>query len=718
MTKNIDNVLKNIIYTSLFIIPFIVFLVPGSLFFPFITGKAFAFRILVEIMFGAWAVLALRKPEYRPRFSWITALATAFIILIGASDFFGVNPIKSIWSNFERMEGLVLMVHLYAFLIVTGSVLTEKMWTRFLKTSVFASVLMSFYGFMQMAGRLQIHQGTSRLDATLGNSAYLAVYMLLSIFITLFLLLREKKGSFMKWVYGLVIALQTVIIYNTQTRGAILGLIAGMFIAGLFVVVFERENKKMRKICVVSMLGILALVGLFIGFKDSSFVKNSEALNRFASISLQETTTKSRFMVWHMAWEGFKEHPVLGWGQENFNYVFNKYYNPGMYNQEQWFDRTHNVFFDWLIAGGLLGLLGYLSLFGALVYYIIKDERKHFSVVEKGVLLGALVGYFIHNLFVFDNLISYILFFTLLGYLHSLNKNESFEKENELSRINTVAIPVVVLLVAYSVYFFNAQAFLVNSNLLKALMPYQNGISKNIDYFKKSLSYDSYYKAEAREQLVNFAGNVISANVDDQSKQETMSLAYTEMLEQIKSDPNNARYEVILGTFLARTGNLQESAEHLERALELSPNKQTILTLLGRVYTSLGNYEKSLEYFKKAYELDESFTGLRDLYIVGLINSGKSDMVSAVLNGDVGDSDDIIQAYFNVKNYQKVFELLKGRIEKEPNNSQLMLSLAAAYSEAGYKSLAIQELQKLKEVDPSYKDQADYYIGEIRAGRQ
>src|SRR3989344_3553367 len=86
-----------------------------------------------------------------------------------------------------------------------------------------------------------------------------------------------------------------------------------------------------------------------------NFVKNSPVLSRFASINVEETTTKSRFMIWNMAMQGLKERPILGWGQESFNYVFNKYYDPGMYGQEQWFDRTHNIIFDWLIAGGILG---------------------------------------------------------------------------------------------------------------------------------------------------------------------------------------------------------------------------------------------------------------------------------------------------------------------------------------------------------------------------
>ena len=70
-----------------------------------------------------------------------------------------------------------------------------------------------------------------------------------------------------------------------------------------------------------------------------------------------------------MAIKGFIEKPILGWGQEGFNFVFNKYYDPRMYTQEPWFDRAHNTYLDWLIVGGALGLLSYLAII--FLFYII-----------------------------------------------------------------------------------------------------------------------------------------------------------------------------------------------------------------------------------------------------------------------------------------------------------------------------------------------------------
>ncbi|HQT83005.1 MAG TPA: hypothetical protein PLW99_02565, partial [Candidatus Paceibacterota bacterium] len=66
--------------TALFLIPFTPLLITNSYFFPFITGKAFYFRILVEILVAAWVVLALLDKEYRPRFSWIGAAVVGFVV--------------------------------------------------------------------------------------------------------------------------------------------------------------------------------------------------------------------------------------------------------------------------------------------------------------------------------------------------------------------------------------------------------------------------------------------------------------------------------------------------------------------------------------------------------------------------------------------------------------------------------------------------------------
>ena len=101
---------------------FIPLYVENRLFFPFITGKAFAFRILVEIIFALWLMLILRDKRYAPKFSWLLVGVTAFTAFILVADFAGMNPLRSLWSNSERMEGWVMIVHLWAYFIAVTSI--------------------------------------------------------------------------------------------------------------------------------------------------------------------------------------------------------------------------------------------------------------------------------------------------------------------------------------------------------------------------------------------------------------------------------------------------------------------------------------------------------------------------------------------------------------------------------------------------------------------
>ena len=223
---------------ALFLIPFTPLLVANTYFFPFITGKAFYFRILVEIAVAGWAVLALLDKEYRPRFSWISAAVVSFVVWMFIADAFAPNAAKAFWSNFERMEGWVTLAHLFALFVVLSSVMTRKLWEWLFRVSVGVSLIVFVYGSLQLAGKLDIHQGGVRLDATFGNATYLAIYMLFHIFLNLLLLAWSSRGSIWRWFYGFAIFAEMFILYHTATRGAILGLIGGLFLTALLILIF------------------------------------------------------------------------------------------------------------------------------------------------------------------------------------------------------------------------------------------------------------------------------------------------------------------------------------------------------------------------------------------------------------------------------------------------------------------------------------------------
>ncbi|MCK5285897.1 MAG: O-antigen ligase family protein [Candidatus Pacebacteria bacterium] len=719
-----ENLLKNIVLGFIFVIPFIPLVVCSSLFFPYIVGKNILFRILVELMIGGWAILALFNKEYRIKFSWILGGIISLVGIIFFADLLGENPLKSFWSNYERMEGWITLLHLLGyFLVVTGMLKSQKLWQRFFNTSLLVSMWISFYGIFQLMGWASASQGTSRLDTTFGNASYLAIYAVIHIFIALFLWARQYNWkSPMSHFYGGTILLNIYILYHTATRGAILGFFGAILLISLLVTLFEKENKKIKKVCIGFLVGTMLFIGGFLLIKDTQFVKGNQVLNRFASISLQETTTKSRFMIWDMAWQGVTERPILGWGQENFNYVFNKYYDPKMYGQEEWFDRTHNVFMDWLIAGGFLGLLAYLSLFVSLLYYLWnKKYGNNFSVFEKSIFTGLLAGYFVHNFFVFDNITSYILFFTILAFVHNSisfkeNTNDKIfvlDKVNEENKTKVI-IPLIIFLTVSSLYLFNAKGLLANKSLLSGMSPHPEGLSENLKYFEKALAYNSYANQEVREQLMLFTGKVKELGADQNISDSFFELSKIEILKEIERDSENTRNRVLAGTFFNNFGVYDEGLTQLEKAKELSPKKQSIYFAIGSANLNQGKYDEALNLFKTAYELEPKYDKARELYALSAIYSGDNDLAEELLNGNIPADLNFLNIYKNTGQFTKMILVAEKIAENSPNDPQSFITLAAAYYEVGRGSDAITQLRKAIELDPSFKEQGEGFIKAIQ----
>ncbi len=86
---HMKDILQGVVFVGLFLIPFLPLYVEDSFFFPFITGKNFAFRIIIEIVFAAWVLLALYEPKYRPKFSWIIAGFASLLGVMAVSNALG-----------------------------------------------------------------------------------------------------------------------------------------------------------------------------------------------------------------------------------------------------------------------------------------------------------------------------------------------------------------------------------------------------------------------------------------------------------------------------------------------------------------------------------------------------------------------------------------------------------------------------------------------------
>jgi O-antigen ligase len=727
-----DKYLRYVILTGLFTVPFVPLIVSSSLFFPFITGKAFVFRLIIEIIFGCFVVLAVRDQSYRPKFSWILGALIAFLVVMGMADLFAVNSFKAFWSNYERMEGYSLLLHLGAYFIILGSVLkTKEIWNKLLTVSLGASVIMSIYSFMQLAGKITINQGGVRVDGTLGNASYLGIYMVFHIFFA-WLLFMRSQNLWQKVLLGVVALIDAVILYFTATRGAILGLLGGILVALVYLLIKSEKGAGIRKVAAAGLLGLIVFVGLFLTFKNTSFVQKNPVLGRFASLSLAEIETQGRYYVWPMAWKGFLDRPILGWGQEGFNFVFNKYYDPRMYNQEPWFDRAHSTPLDWLTAGGALGLLSYFSIFFAVLFYIFKSQNDNLSKKEKAAIFGLISAYFFNNLFVFDQISSYILFFTILAYIYSNsydtpklwweNISARIKKiiENEKSKPIIEALVLIFTIVV--IYFVVYAPWQQNKNLLAVLRLSNEGKVGVIGEYSKPLSGYGMGFSESLEHISQTAINLsTNQSVTPELKKQIFDLVDKSFGKQLSVVPDDARYRLFYGLFLSRFGWYGKAIEQLSEAQKFSPKKQQIYFELVSNFLLDNKMAEAMKAAKTAYELDTSYQEAKFVYGLTLLANGNKSESDQIFNGmsekQIVFDDRYITVLLAIKQFDQIISVVKKRIELDPGNLQHLITLTAAYLQADRRAEAVQTLKELIKLKPDFKDQGEYYIKEIEAGR-
>lgn len=703
---------------ALFLIPITPLIVVNTFFFPFITGKAFYFRILVEIAFAAWVALAAIDKHYRPRVSWITISALAFVAWMFVADLFALNVEKAFWSNFERMEGWVLLIHLLGFFLVMSAVLrVEKKWRAWFLTTVGVSAFTACYALLQLAGALAIHQGSTRIDTTLGNSAYFAIYLLFNVFIALWLALTERQ-SWLKWSLLGLAALEVVLIFFTETRGTILGLIGASLLAALLTAV--TATKKVRQYALYGIAAILILVGAAWAAKNTPLVKNNHVLERITSISLSDGAT--RFKIWNMAWQGFQDRPITGWGQEGFNYVFNQYYDPALYGQEPWFDRAHNAFIDWLIAGGAPGLLLFLALFGSAL--VLLWRTPDLTRAERTLFTAALAGYACHNFFVFDNLYSYVHFFAILALIDSQvgKPVKSIEHFQEASKgLGPIyAIPFSFALALVLIWTVNIPGMRASSELIVAISPSPEGPSGNIKAFEVLLAHPAFASQEIREQLVSFALSIVqSHSVSNEDKVKAVQLAITQMAEQVKKYPQDARERLQL-VYAFQGANARDAAyEEIKKALALSPKKIQMLLEAGGLAWDTNHLQEAHDYFAQAYTLAPHARHDLAVYAAAgemAVNNMKG--ADAILMQEYGttavNSDVLGIAYYRLKNWPRLIALWKMRAEAPGAGAKAQFSLAAAYYESGDRTTAIAILERVKKEYPESADDAQKAIEQVR----
>ncbi|MBI4114604.1 MAG: O-antigen ligase family protein [Candidatus Niyogibacteria bacterium] len=605
--------------------PFTLLVVSGNAFFPFISTKNFLFRGLVEIAAAGWIGLLFINPRsYWPRRSLVFI---AFGILIGAAflaTIFSTDPSYSFWSNYERMEGFIGYIHLFLlFLTLAGLFHRRKDWFILFGISIGVSAIMSFYGLLEYFGAIATFSDSARIIATLGNPLYVAAYLTFHIFLLAYLFFQTRSKA-LRVFYVALILLELSAFFLTGSRGAFVGILGGFGLM-IFLSFFLVKEKKRKAIIALIMLAmILALIGLTF-MKDVPFIRNNDVLARFSRISSTDTTASSRFIIWEMAVKSFLQRPILGWGLNNFIIPFAFNYDPRIFGNEPWFDRTHNMPLEWLVSTGIVGFGSYLFLIIAMFWALLRAaKRKVIENKDAVIFFGMIIAYLFQMLFVFDVLATHLMLVVILGFLavaSSHTREEWYEKRHgtvprKISGAVMMGTVGAFFAVFIAMYFVNIKPYRASTALIDAFRSIGEG--KNDEALARfdralSLSQNTIGQSEVREHLARLASDGLAVNpqlINNTQIQAFYKRAIDEMKKEVagyKDDYPGVRFEVMLGRLYGVWGAVsgddalvQEAVNIYNEAISFAPDHIPLYVFIADFHVQLRQYDTGLKLIREA----------------------------------------------------------------------------------------------------------------------
>ncbi len=439
--------------------------------------------------------------------SRINQLIIAIFIVQLVASYFSVFRLTSVWGIYERWLGLFTLTHVFVFYYLAHSLFNRTTIKLLLLGLSIVVFITSSYAIFQHFGidlpgfargfRVATTDYSLRSFATLGHPNFLAGFLILNIPLVIYLLLTSIKLN-AKSFFGTTLFLSILAIIFTLSRSAwVTVLLTALICLAVLWKKFHWSFKHIKNKKIIFVIAIAAIILLVVGIPS--------ALPRLTSFNISGDSLGVRLWLWQIAVEAWKSKVLLGFGPENFYTISQNFPSPFAI-EENLFDRTHNIFIDSLINGGILLLLAQLSLLFFWIKFLfkaIKDSSIKDDVLFYCCLLAASLGYIIFGFFNFDSIVSLTFIYTLVAI--SLKWGEVGDKKFIFSKASIIFVFLGALIlyapIWHSINIWRADLFAKQADtyfrdgaIVKAENELQNSINLNNKEF-------NYFSALAKVQL-------------------------------------------------------------------------------------------------------------------------------------------------------------------------------------------------------------------------
>lgn len=298
------------------------------------------------------AILALfTKARRAVPWNSVTVAYVALMVWLTVTSLFSINDPEVVWDRW------VFVMKIHVMMFVTFMTLRGRAQIDTLLWVVAGSI--AFYG--AKGGLFTIVTGGGGRvwgppgGMVAGNNE-IAVAMVMTMPLLYYLFLTVTRRS-VRWAVAATMVLVAFAILGTQSRGALLAILAMALVLGI------KGKRPVR-----TSAGILALVMLAIAFMPKSWDRRMETIQQFQ----EDTSAMSRIYTWKTLWALALDRPLVGagFGADNAA-VFNSYAPTDpefeIFKREGTVLVAHSIYFQALGEHGFVGLIAYLMI-GVLAY--------------------------------------------------------------------------------------------------------------------------------------------------------------------------------------------------------------------------------------------------------------------------------------------------------------------------------------------------------------
>lgn len=637
---------------------------------------------------------------------------TAFTAVLVLTALTGVDAQYSFWSDTGRAMGVAYLVIVY-FVYAVGRLLDWQPveWRRFwyVTTATFVGALA--VGVLQALNSDFLPTTTGdRVGGPLGNALIFGTYIAPMCFIIAALIAEKAQfgfsNFFAKYVLPGALILAVIILFITKTRSSLLGLGVGAVVFVLGTVFNAKTNNAVshlkKPLLGALLVGVIAYGALFVYARTS---QNSTLL-RVTFSTTDSVTLKTRLLNWRIAVASFKDHPILGWGWENYRVATDLHFDPQLSSYSYYetrIDKPHNGWLELLVTTGIVGFIVYLTLLVfALISLLRGAAQGKIHPAAAWALIGALVAHEVQNFFAFDTHTTIWTLMTIFLWAASI----ADVRGRDLSDVwNKMRKPVSVVatiagagLIVYGIWapLYNAYYAQVSLDGLEA----HNIPMIDVAYRATETAIAGPYEFDtwrwtAHALLYNFASKsdnitTIPISVRAAWNEDVQSVA-RHTAELASAHPNSSEWLLFTGKIdyylaivLDDTAYLDKSQQLFERSFVLAPHRQEPVLLLSYVHALRGDNTRSVDALITARKIAPSAEAVQTLdFIAGRLEKEK-DYTNAV----------------------RLFEYWVTAYPTAPN----FASLAAAYASMHRYGDARAAVAHAVELDPTFASDADIFL--------